>query len=324
VTPAGMGKVRLFAHPDNPDARAAAQSAKARAAAKSQGAGSQPIALRQGTLVPQGTVLGRVSLPEGATDGHLQFAIRPAGDSETIDPRPILSNWVELYTALHPRGAKQSSLSQATASQLFLITKSRLQSQILSDPGITASPCSRSEIASGAIDARVLALTEFLSRSDLKPTIATLRCGQGAYALKGYVSTDHAGDALAITHINGVPIAAHQGAGSVTDTTIRTLLSLPGKFIPEEIGSLMHYPGQARTLAQKDHGAYIEISFPPAPAVKAVKAAKAKAAHAGKSTPPVNVGDLSSAQWEALIARIGALPVPSVSAKPSSSAIPDP
>ena len=125
VAPAGMGKVRLFAHPGNPDARAAAKSAQARAAAsKSADGGAAPIALRKGTLVPQGTVLGRVSLPEGASDGHLQFAIRPAGDSQTIDPRPILSNWVELYTALHPRGAKQSSLSQATASQLFVSSKS--------------------------------------------------------------------------------------------------------------------------------------------------------------------------------------------------------
>ena len=89
----------------------------------------------------------------------------------------------------------------------------------------------------------------------------------------------------------------------------------------------MHYPGQARTLARKDHGAYIEISFlaPPQPP-KGAKAAKARAAKAhatAKNAPSVNVGDLSSAQWEALIARIGALPVPSVSAKPSSSAIPD-
>ncbi len=159
VTPAGMGKVRLFAHPGNPDARAASKSAQARAAAsKSADGASQAIPLRKGTLVPQGTVLGRVSLPQGASAGHLQFAIRPAGDPQTIDPRPILSNWVELYTALHPRGAKQSSLSQATAGQLFVISKSRLQSEILSDPGITASPCSRSQIASGAIDARVLAL----------------------------------------------------------------------------------------------------------------------------------------------------------------------
>ncbi len=86
----------------------------------------------------------------------------------------------------------------------------------------------------------------------------------------------------------------------------------------------MHYPSQARTLAQKDHGAYVEISFLPPP--QPAKAAKARAAHAhasAKNAPAANVGDLSSAQWEALIARIGALPVPSVSAKPSSSAIPD-
>jgi len=34
-------------------------------------------------------------------------------------------------------------------------------------------------------------------------------------------------------------------------------------------------------------------------------------------------GELSAAQWEQLIARVGALPVPTVSSKPSSSAIAD-
>jgi hypothetical protein len=35
------------------------------------------------------------------------------------------------------------------------------------------------------------------------------------------------------------------------------------------------------------------------------------------------VGELSTAQWEQLIARIAALPAPTVAVKPSSGAIPD-
>src|ERR1039458_10598371 len=45
-------------------------------------------------------------MPLGAKDGHLRFAIQPAGDPGTIDPRPILSNWRQLHIALNPQGAK--------------------------------------------------------------------------------------------------------------------------------------------------------------------------------------------------------------------------
>ena len=55
---------------------------------------------------------------------------------------------------------------------------------------------------------------------------------RGAYAVSGYVPADHIGDAVAITQINGIPIAGHQGPGSITDTTIRTLLTLPRRVRP--------------------------------------------------------------------------------------------
>ena len=109
------------------------------------------------------------------------------------------------------------------------MSKSRLEREILSDPGIAMSACARREVASGAIDERVLALLAFLSRSGLKPTVGTLRCGDGAYGVAGYVSADHLGDAVAITKINGTPVAGHQGPGSITDAAIRTLLTLRGE-----------------------------------------------------------------------------------------------
>jgi membrane-bound lytic murein transglycosylase B len=82
------------------------------------------LSLRVGSVVTQGTVLGRVRVPLGAKDGHLHFAIRPAGDSNTIDPRPILANWRQLDTALHPRGAKGASNPLAvTASPKAYVAK---------------------------------------------------------------------------------------------------------------------------------------------------------------------------------------------------------
>jgi hypothetical protein len=329
-TPAGMGKVRLFAHPHNPDALAAAQSAALRSRAQKDSEGTSGLKpLKAGSLVAEGTVLGHVNLPPRAKDGHLQFAIRPAGDELTIDPAPILENWVELRTALHPRGAKSAqSLLGATAAEAFLISKSRLQSEILSDPGVSLSACSRTALASGQIDKRVLALIAFLSRSGLKPTISALSCSEGSYDSAGYVPSDHLGDAVAITRINGIAVAKHQGQGSITDTTIRTLLTVPARFAPHQIVSLMRYPSDPSTIARADHGSYIELVFEVAkPSPKALSA-KAKAAHSaptGQSAPsPLNVsGELSAAQWEQLIARVGALPLPSVSTKPSASAVPD-
>jgi Transglycosylase SLT domain len=329
AAPAETGKVRLFAHPGNPDALAAA----ARNASQTPlpGAGAE-LPLRRGSIVTQGTVLGRVRVPLGAKDGHLRFAIRPAGDSQTVDPRTILENWKQLDIALHPQGAKHDrGLLGATASDVFLLSKRDLQREILSDPGIVMPSCARHEVAAGAIDKRVLAVLGFLSRSDLKPTVGTLRCGGGAYAASDFVPKDHSGDGLAISQINGVPVAGHQGAGSITDTTIRTLLTLRGEFVPHKIVSLMHYPGAASTLARADHGAYIEIVF--APSVKradvskdaAKQATAARSAGTGQTAPAplVASGDLSAAQWDRLIARIAALPAPTVKAKPSSSAIPD-
>jgi membrane-bound lytic murein transglycosylase B len=330
-TPTGAGKVRVFAHPyDNPDALAAVARARA-SSATSVASGRLP--LRSGSVVAEDTVLGRVSAPAGARDGHLRFAIQPAGDTSTIDPRAIIANWTQLDAALHPQGAHgRANLLGATASDVFLLSKSQLEREVLSDPGIALSACSRHEVASGGIDKRALAVLAFLSRSGLKPTVGTLRCG--AYDASGYVSPGHTGDAVAIVAINGVPIAGHQGAGSITDTTIRTLLTLQGEFVPARIASLMHYPGAPSTLARADHGEYIEIAFTPAPlraagarspATTTTTTVAAHSAGAGQTAPaPVAiVGELSVAQWEQLIGRIAALPAPNVAVKPSSAAIPD-
>jgi len=329
-TPSGTGKVRLFAHPGNPDALAAVARAT-RDASPHSSAGRQ-LPLRRGSVVARGTVLGRVSMPPRAKDGHLLFAIQPAGDASTIDPRSILENWKQLDVALHPRGAKgESDLVGATASGVFLLSKIQLEREILSDPGITLPACSRHEVAAGAIDKRALAVLAFLSRSGLEPTVGTLRCGDGAYAVSGYVPEGHIGDAVAITEINGVPVAGHQGAGSITDTTIRALLTLQGEFVPNQIVSLMRYPGAPSTLARRDHGDYIEIGFSqaskrlPAQKSSATTAVVAHSAGPGQTAPsPLEVSsDLSAAQWDRLIMRIAALPVPTVRAKPSSSAISD-
>ncbi len=327
--PAGAAKVRLFAHPGNPDARAAAKASSAAKARLERVAKRLP--LRRGSVVTSGTVLGTVNVPRGSQNGHLRFAIRPAGDPSTIDPGAVLANWAQLQAALHPQGAKaQDALLGATASDVFLLSKAELQRTVLSDPGVTVYACGRHDIASGLIDRRVLAVLAFLSRSGLRPTVTALHCGQSPVSASGAVSAAYQGNAVEISTINSTPIAGHQGTGSITDLTIRTLLTLPSEFLPAKIHSLMRYPGAPSTEASSGYANRIRLEFraAAAPVALAPSAAGAAAhsARAGKiaTVPLVSSSALSSTQWEQLITRIGGLPVPTVAGKPSSAAIPDP
>jgi soluble lytic murein transglycosylase-like protein len=324
------GKVRLFAHPDNPDAVGSTAGAAKRANRRAAST-DRPLPLRTGSVVAKGTVLGHVRTPVGARAGHLRFAIRPAGDQSTIDPRPILQNWEQLAAALHPQGVRgETNLLGATASGVFLLSKAELEREVLSDPGIDMYACGRHDIASGAIDRRVLAVLAFLSRSGLKPTVSALRCGHSEFTVSGYVSEHYAGDAVDISAIDGVPIAGHQGPGTVTDTTIRTLLTLQGEFVPHQIISLMQYPGAPNTLAMPEHWDHIHVGFRAVGAAATLSspagAATAHSARAGHAAPaPLLVGaDLSSSQWSQLITHIAALPAPKVAVRPGAAAIRDP
>jgi soluble lytic murein transglycosylase-like protein len=326
--PALSGKVRLFAHPGNPDALASAADKRKRASQSNRAGRMLP--LRAGSIVSKGTVLGRVRTPSGAHDGHLRFAIRPGGDQSTVDPRPFLENWQQLGAALHPQGVNngEADLLGATASGVFLMSQDELQRTVLSDPGIDIYQCGREDIAEGKIDKRVLAVLEYLSRINLKPTVSALECGHSEITVSGFVSEHYTGDAVDISAINGIPIAGHQGAGSITDVTIRTLLTLQGEFVPHQIISLMKYPGAPNTLAMPEHWNHIHVGFHPAagqlPATPAAGGA-AHSARTAKSTPaPIVVpSDLSTTQWNQLVARIGSLPAPKVAAKRSASAVND-
>jgi hypothetical protein len=322
---AATGKVRLFAHPNNPDARALAASlAHARRGTSATGT---RLPLRRGAVVATGTVLGRVNVPASATQGHLRFAIRPAGDRSTIDPAPILQNWAKLEASLHPRGAKgaATALLGATANDVLVLSQAELERTVLSDPGISLAACARQDIAAGKVDRRVLAVLAFLSRSGLRPAVDGLRCVTAA----GGAPAQRAA-AVDITAINGVAIAGHQGAGTVTDLTIRTLLTLPAQFLPGQIASLMRYPGAPNTHAATAYWNRIHLAF--APVVKAVTLSAASLAGAARSAgkghdapaPLLNTANMSAKQWNELVGKIGSLPSPAVITKPSSAAIPDP
>ncbi len=312
----GMGKVRLYAHPHNPLARAA--SARARA----HGNSGRWLPLRTGSLVTQGTVLGHLAATPAPEAGKLRFAVRPAGDNGTVDPRALLDNLRELAVAMHPRGSKgRLELLGATAQQVFAMSKSELQRSVLSDPGITLDACGRRDVQEGAVDRRVLGTLEFLSRSGLQPTVGALRCARGRTTAAGPVFEHFAGGWVDIVAINGIPIAGHQGPKSITDATIRALLTLHGQWLPSRIYSLMEYPHAPNTLAHTADWNRIRLAF-------GSRIASARGAHASAARrSPVAVaagGSLSRAQWDRLISRIAAIPQPKVASGPSPSAIRDP
>src|SRR6202042_338562 len=244
-----------------------------------------------------------------------------------IDPRAILDNWRQLGIALHPQGAKDGPvLDGATASDAFLLSRAELDSAVLADPDIKLGRCDREQVAAGKVGAQALALLVFLSRSGLKPTVGELRCGNTERTAKGIVTTFPPPDPLSLTAINGVPIAGHQGAGTITDITIRTLLTLQHKFAPKRIVSLMRYPGAPSTVAASDYSAYIKIELAKPAHAKTSKSVGAKTARAASTsaTAPLPVNPiLNTLEWQRLMTQLSTLRTPKLSIKPSASAIRD-
>jgi hypothetical protein len=220
-----------------------------------------------------------------------------------------------LAVAVHPQGAKaQNALLGATASDVLLMGRVQLQRTVLSDPGVALGVCGRREVAGGRVDRRVLAVLAFLSRSGLEPS-ASVSCVAGG----GVRAVD-------VSAVNGVRLLGHQGAGTITDLAIRTLLTLPAGFVPHSIVSLMRYPNAPSTRALPAFADRVRLVFSPPVAAPSRSVAAARAASTGRGAPSplLTPTYISPVQWSQLIGRIGALPAPHITRKPSPAAIPDP
>ena len=172
---------------------------------------------------------------------HMLFEIRPAGrGAPRIDPKPILDGWKLLESTAIYRAAGKNPFfgpdaKNPSIGQILLMSKEALQRRVLTDPRIEIYDCGRRDIKAGDIDRRVLATLEFLAASGLKPTVTALHCGHSYLTTSGNVSEHSSGSAVDIAAINGIPILGHQGAGSITDITIRRLLTLQGTMKPHQI-----------------------------------------------------------------------------------------
>ncbi len=322
------GKERLFAHPERPAAYVAGGKTQladlGQALQSFDGYFTDALQLdphdyllkplRAGSSVIAGTVLGRIGKTDRALAPHVEFSIRPAGrGAPTIDPKPILDGWklleaTAIYRANGTNAFTAASGSAPTIGQVLLMSKEQLQQRVLADPNVSIYQCGRQDIASGQIDRRVLATIEFLVASGLRPTISALKCGHSYYTTSGNVSEHSSGDAVDIAAVNGIPIAGHQGSGSITDITIRRLLTLQGAMKPHQIISLMTYPGTDNTLALPDHWNHIHVGFRPADDLLG-----------GQKLQAI----LKPSQWTKLVQRLASIPNPVVPQHASKYAIKD-
>jgi hypothetical protein len=149
---------------------------------------------------------------------------------------------------------------------------------------------------------------EFLSGSQLYPTISGLDCGHSTNGSSGVDAAGATGDSLDISAINNIPILHHQGSGSITDMTIRRLLTLQGLFQPDAIVSTMSYKGHSNTIAMPDHANRIQVSYTPL-------------FGQNKKISGEIASLLKPSQWIQLINRIGQIPEPAVPIAPSKYAI---
>jgi transglycosylase-like protein with SLT domain len=269
--------------------------------------------LRKGAKVVGGTVLGRIrklrSGPGAKLAPHLNFSIRPAGrGAPRIDPKPILDGWKLLEaTAIYRAAGRNPFVGDSrSAGQVLLMSKEALTQRVLADPNVEIYPCGREDIRTGQIDRRVLATLEFLSVSGLRPTVTSLRCGHSYLTASGNVSEHSSGNALDIAKVNDIPILGHQGGGSITETTIKKLLTLQGAMVPDQIISLMDFGPP--TMVLPDHADHIHVGFRP------LFGPNAKLGQAARRV-------LSTNQWDKFVARLTDIQNPIVRTTPSKYSI---
>ena len=322
-----LAKERLFAHPYRPASYAAGGNLQVKTAQQAisdfhnyfsdvlhLGKNQYTLKpLKAGATVVAGTIVGRIGKTQNGLAPHLQFLIRPAGkNAPYIDPKPILDGWklLEATAVYRASGVDPFAGAHKNASigQVLLMSKEQLTNRVLADPHVKIYACGRRDIQAGLIDRRILGVIEFLSASQMYPTISGLRCGNSPAGASGVDAAGASGASVDISAINNIPVLHHQGKGSVTDLAIRRLLTLQGLYSPDEIVSTMSYKGRTNTIAMPDHANRIQVTYTPL---------------FGQNKKLSNqlATLLKPSQWLHLINRIGKIPEPVVPIAPSKYAI---
>jgi hypothetical protein len=280
--------------------------------------------LVRGARVVGGTVLGTVGRKPDATAtepkderAKMTFGVRPAGKgAPQVDPKPLLDGWkllasTEVYRAKGKNPLFGSGGSTASAGQVLLMSKAQLERRVLADDRLDIYPVGRQQIQAGQIDRRVLATLAFLSANGHRIGVSSLR-RPGSITSAGNVSEHDSGNAIDIATVDGQVISPKtQGAGTVTDRTIRLLLQLQGTMKPHQIISLMtasDFGGADNILPLPDHADHIHVGF---------HVEDNGTAQLGQQLASA----LKPAQWDDLIAQLGKIDNPDVPTKVSKYAL---
>jgi hypothetical protein len=275
----------------------------------------EPRALRVGSRVLAGTILGYLRAGGVGRAPHLTFELRPAGaDSVAIDPRPFLDAWSQLATLELHRATLSDplygpDLQSNDAGEASVMSQIDLERVVLENTHLKMSLCERNTIAAGDVDRRVLASVEFLVENGLDPTIGGAQCTAG-----GSPTATAAGanaDSITITAVNSVAVGAGGATGTPTDSTIKTLLMLTGPNAPAQIAGPEAIQGEASSVADPSDSGQIVVSFTPQPAQLALAST---ASVAGRFA-------LSPKRWAQLDAHLLSIPEPRVPTVISTTAL---
>jgi murein DD-endopeptidase MepM/ murein hydrolase activator NlpD len=267
-------------------------------------------ALREGSQVVAGTVLGRIG-DGGETADHVNFAIQPAGrGAPKVDPKPILDGWKLLEATAIYRAAGKNPFEGTAVSvgQILLMSKEQLERRVLANPRLELAACDREYVAGGQIDRRLMAIMEYLTARGYRLTITSMLCGrETSITSSGNVSHHSFGSAVDIAAINGQPVLGNQGPGTLSYSLVRDVLQLQGTMLPDQVITLMDLGGPS--FAMSDHHDHVHIGYAPA---------------TGPGSDPDKqfVQLLKPDQWERLIGRIAEIDNPEVRTGPSKFSLP--
>jgi len=296
---------RLYALPGRADRRQRQRTDGRLGSATTVGASGT---LKVGSKVIAGTVLARIGAGEVGVDPHINFSIRPAGrGAPRIDPKPILDGWKLLEaTAIYRAKGKNPFTAKLSGAGVLLLSKEALQRRVLADKHLEIYECGRTDIATGRIDRRVLAMLEYLVSKGFELSVTSLECGHGYLTSSGNVSEHSSGDAVDIPTIDGVPVTGHQGPGTLTDQLLKTVLQLQGTMHPHQLISLEDLPGPT-SIALSDHNDHVHVGYRPDPGPF------------GKQIDAL----LKPKQWLRLTHRLDRIRNPAVPTSPSGYSLPD-
>ena len=258
--------------------------------------------LRVGSRVIAGTVLGRMAGRQDGIAPHIHFTIRPSGrGAPRIDPKPILDGWKLLEaTAIYRAAGKDPFSDSVGIGAILLMSKEQLIRRVLSDPRLEIYSCGRTDIRTGQINRRILALLEYLAAKGFELTVTSLKCGHSYLTASGNVSNHSSGNAVDIAAINAIPVLGNQGPGTLTEALVKTVLALQGTMESDELISLMDFGGPS--FAMSDHADHVHVGYSP---------------EYGDRVGREFVQLLKPDQWKRLIDRLGEIENPEVPVGPS-------